>query len=62
MEWTTGRTTGMDHWNGLLEWTPEHAVQQLHTKTYKYNEAALNQKHSVAHVITYLKFKTYMDG
>jgi len=29
------------------------------TKTYKYNEAALNQNHSVAHVITFLKFKTY---
>ena len=68
LEWTTGMnywngplewTTGMDHWNGLLEWTLEHEVWWLQV-TYEHSEAALNQNHSVAHVITFLKFKTWM--
>jgi len=58
-------TTGMDHWNGSLKWTTgidTRTCSIVATKACKHSEAALNRKFSVAHIIIFLKFKTYIDG
>ena len=51
--------------NGPLEWTTgidTGTCSIVATKACEHSEAALNWKFSVVHIITFLKFNTYMDG